>query len=138
VIAQYFMLVRLGRTGYTRVQLASRETAQWLSGEIAELGPYELLSDGGELPVFAFRLSEPRGYTVYDVSELLRTRGWIVPAYRMPPAIDDMAVLRICVRNGFSRDLGSILVDDLRRVTDRLEHAGGVPPARRPRESFHH
>jgi glutamate decarboxylase len=138
VIAQYYMLIRLGRGGYTRVQLASRDTATWLSGEIARLGPYELLTDGGELPVFAFRLSEPRGYTVYDVSELLRTRGWIVPAYRMPPAIDDMAVLRICVRNGFSRDLGSILVDDLRRVTDRLEELGGVLPQQRARDSFHH
>jgi glutamate decarboxylase len=137
VVAQYYTLIRLGRAGYARVQQASRDTACWLSGEIAGLGPYTLLSEGRELPVFAFRLAEERGYSVYDVSELLRTRGWIVPAYRMPPAIDDMTVLRICVRNGFSRDLGTLLMEDLRRVTERLER-GGAPMPHEQRGSFHH
>jgi glutamate decarboxylase len=137
VVAQYYTLIRLGHAGYRRVQQASRDTARWLSSEIAGLGPYELLSDGGQLPVFAFRLAGDRPYSVYDVSELLRTRGWIIPAYRMPPAIDDMAVLRICVRNGFSRDLATLLVEDLRRLTERLEHRGAAPPDER-RTSFHH
>jgi glutamate decarboxylase len=138
VVAQYYTFIRLGHDGYRRVQQASRDTACWLSDEIAQLGPYELLSDGGELPVFAFRLVGERGYSVYDVSELLRTRGWILPAYRMPPAIDDMAVLRICVRNGFSRDLAHILIDDLGHVTERLErHPSTAPPDDR-RASFHH
>jgi glutamate decarboxylase len=88
--------------------------------------------------VFAFRLAGERRYSVYDVSEMLRTRGWIVPAYRMPPALDDMAVLRICVRNGFSRDLGAILIEDLRRVTDRLERPPSAAPHDDRRASFHH
>lgn len=137
VVAQYYNLIRLGRSGYTRVQQASRDTATWLASEIAALGPYALLSEGRELPVFAFRLGDGRGYSVYDVSELLRTRGWIVPAYPMPPAIEDMSVLRVCVRNGFSRDLAGLLVDDLRRVTKRLE-AGPTTPADERRASFHH
>jgi glutamate decarboxylase len=138
VVAQYYTLIRLGHSGYRRVQQASRDTARWLSGEIAQLGSYELLSDGGELPVFAFRLSGDRPYSVYDVSELLRTRGWIVPAYRMPPAIEDMAVLRVCVRNGFSRDLAHIFLDDLRRLTDRLEGRKVIGPPDEQRASFHH
>ena len=139
VVAQYYTLIRLGRDGYRRVQQASRDTARWLSGEIAGLGPYELLSDGGELPVFAFRLSgDAEGYSVYDVSEMLRTRGWVMPAYRMPPAIEDMAVLRVCVRNGFSRDLAGLLVDDLRRVTERLERHGPTGGGEGEREAFHH
>ena len=113
--------------------------ARWVSSEIARLGPYALLSDGGELPVFAFRLADDvDGYSVYDVSEMLRTRGWIVPAYRMPPAIDDMAVLRVCVRNGFSRDLAGLLVDDLRRVTERLERHGPTGGTEDARDAFHH
>jgi glutamate decarboxylase len=138
VVAQYYTLIRLGHTGYRRVQQASRDTASWLSSEIAQLGPYELLSDGRQLPVFAFRLARERGYSVYDVSEMLRTRGWIVPAYRMPPAIEDMAVLRICVRNGFSRDLGAILIDDLQTVTKRLEGHDATAPQDDRRASFHH
>ncbi len=139
VAAQYYTLIRLGRDGYTEVQQASRDTARWLSAEIAALGPYTLLSDGGELPVFAFRLDdEARDFSVYDVSELLRTRGWIVPAYPMPPAIEDMAVLRVCVRNGFSRDLASMLVEDLRRTTERLQSRGSRSVPDDKRASFHH
>ncbi len=139
VVAQYYTLVRLGREGFERVQGTSRANARRLAAGIAALGPYELLSDGGELPVFAFRLGDAdAGYSVYDVSELLRARGWIVPAYRMPPAIDDMAVLRVCVRNGFSRDLAGMLLDDLRRVTERLERHGAIATADDRRASFHH
>ncbi len=140
VVAQYYTLIRLGREGYARVQQASRDTARWLSGEIAALGPYALLSEGGELPVFAFRLTDAGGdYSVYDVSELLRSRGWIVPAYRMPPAIEDMAVLRVCVRNGFSRDLAGMLLTDLRHATERLQRHGPLaPPDEARRASFHH
>ncbi len=138
VVAQYYTFLRLGEAGYRRVQQASRDTAQWLSHEIAQLGPFELLSDGSHLPVFAFRLEDGAGeYSVYDVSELLRTRGWIVPAYRMPPDIQDMSVLRICVRNGFSHDLAGMLIDDLGRATARLERGGKMARADQ-HSAFHH
>jgi glutamate decarboxylase len=133
------MLLRLGRAGYTLVQQASRDTARWLSARIAEIDEYELLSEGAQLPVFAFRLApDVDGFSVYDVSEFLRIRGWIVPAYKMPPAIDDLSVLRICVRNGFSRNLAGLFLHDLRGVTRRL--AGGRPatPPDAHRASFHH
>jgi glutamate decarboxylase len=139
VAAQYYMLLRLGRAGYTLVQQASRDTARWLSARIAEIDEYELLSEGAQLPVFAFRLApDVDGFSVYDVSEFLRIRGWIVPAYKMPPAIDDLSVLRICVRNGFSRNLAGLFLHDLRGVTRRL--AGGRPatPPDAHRASFHH
>ena len=51
------------------------------------------------------RALKAAGFTVYDVSDAVRSRGWLVPAYKMPPAIDDVSVLRIVVRNGFTRDL---------------------------------
>jgi glutamate decarboxylase len=116
--------------------------------------PFELVSDGSELPVFAFRraagLSRAPGgdaahraangrddWTVYDVADTLRTRGWLVPAYAMPPALDDVSVLRIVVRNGFGADLASLLVDDLQRAVESLERgARGGGEERRP--SFHH
>ena len=92
---------------------------------------------GGDIPAFAFRLSEPGGYSVYDVSDELRTRGWIVPAYTMPPAIDDTAVLRVVVRNGFSRDMAALFLADLRAAVDRLARRGsGVTD--QERTGFHH
>jgi len=139
VVAQYYSLLRLGREGYRRVQQSSRDTARWLAEAVAELGPYELLSRGDELPVFAFAIAAPdAGYSVYDVSDLVRCRGWIVPAYTMPPAIEDLAVLRICIRNGFSRDLARSLLDDLRSATERLARHGAIEPADDTRASFHH
>ena len=143
VVAQYYMLLRLGFEGYRRVQQAARDTAVWLSGRVAELGPFQLLSDGSQLPVFAFRVAAgegdadggTHGFTVYDVSERLRSRGWLVPAYPMPPAIDDVSVLRVVVRNGFGHDLASLLVEDLRRAVDDLR---GRSAAGAHRPAFHH
>jgi glutamate decarboxylase len=140
VVAQYYELIRLGRDGYARVQQASRDTARWLADAIGGLGAFSLLSHGDQLPVLAFRCADGvDGYSVYDVSETLRGRGWIVPAYAMPPAIDDVHVLRVCVRNGFSRDLAELLVDDLRRTVAKLERRGGDPHGdAKERSGFHH
>ncbi len=133
VVAQYYNFLRLGVHGFRQVQHASRETARWLAQEIAKLAPYELVSEGDGIPAFAFKIRHAP-YTVYDVSDALRIRGWLVPAYTMPPALDDVAVLRIVVRNGFSRDLASMLVEDLKRIDERLRstHPG------RADTGFHH
>ncbi len=137
VAAQYYSLIRLGHEGYRRVQQESRDTTMWLAQEIAALGPFRLISDGGDLPVFAFALRDDAGdFSVYDVSDALRMRGWIVPAYRMPPAIDDLAVMRVCVRNGFSRDLASLLLEDLGHAVARVNNHPTGDDA--PRVSFHH
>jgi glutamate decarboxylase len=138
VIAQYYQFLRLGRRGYTLVQQAARDTAMHLAGRIEKLGPFELLSDGSQLPVFAFKMNDSVGYTVYDVSDGLREHGWQVPAYTLPPDLQETSVLRIVVRNGFGRDYGDLLLADLERVTKILEK---VPPPVLPRpkrEQFHH
>lgn len=138
VAAQYYNLLRLGRDGYRRVQQTCRDTAKWLASSIAGLGPFELLSDGGAVPAFAFRLrDDARGYSVFDVSAGLRMHGWIVPAYPMPPRLEDMAVLRVVVRNGFSRDLAEQMFGDLERVVSALERTGRAYPEPRA-TGFHH
>jgi glutamate decarboxylase len=141
IVAQYYELIRLGREGFRRVQQDSRDTAMWLASQVSELNAFRLISDGGELPVFAFTLRpEVEGFTVFDVSDALRVRGWIVPAYPMPPAIDDLAVLRVCVRNGFSRDLAALLLADLEHaLTHVATLAGHLPvPNAVKRAAFHH
>ncbi len=121
VAAQYYNFVRLGFDGYRRVQQNCRDVATWLSGEIAELGPFRLLTHGDNLPVFAFTLNDDvTGFSVFDVSVILREGGWLVPAYSFPANRTDLAALRIVVRNGFSHDLGQLLLDDLRRCLPRL------------------
>jgi glutamate decarboxylase len=137
VAAQYYNFLRLGFEGHRLVQQACRDNATDLAAQISSCGPFEILSDGSGIPAFAFRLRDPSAaYTVFDISEALRIRGWIVPAYKMPPNLDDMAVLRIVVRNGFTREMAALLLDDLQRAIKRLDRRGEVPDS--VRIGFHH
>jgi glutamate decarboxylase len=137
VAAQYYHFLRLGFEGYRLVQQSCRDTARWLADQVQSLGPFELLSQGDGIPAFAFRLRDDAQYTVFDVSEGLRSRGWLVPAYRMPPDLQAVSVMRVVVRNGFSRDLAQAFVEDVRRVLKRLEGtSGGVSES--IRAGFHH
>jgi glutamate decarboxylase len=142
VAAQYYNFIRLGRQGYQRVQHACRDVALHLSAGIAKMGPFELLTEGRDLPVFAFKLRDDiTGYSVFDVSERLRLRGWQVPAYTFPADLTDTAVMRIVVRNGFSMDLANLLLADLRKHVKVLEHHPQTQPPpeiQHMRESFKH
>jgi len=122
VVAQYYNFLRLGFDGYRRVQADAREVATRLAAQIEDLGPFQLLTRGDELPVFSFTLSpEIDNFTVYDVSNALRERGWLVPAYTFPKNRTDLAVLRVVVRRGFSHDMADLLVGDLERQLPRLK-----------------
>ena len=140
VIAQYFMFTSLGRAGFRRVQQRASDVARYLASEIAKIGPYELISDGSELPVFAFTLrGDAAKYTVYDVSAHLRERGWLVPAYPFPANRTDLDVLRIVVRAGMNFDMADLLLADLRTRTAMLEKLSApLPEGRERTEAFRH
>ena len=138
IVAQYYNFLRLGFDGYRRVQQASRDNAMYLADAISKLGPFELITDGSELPVFAFSLKQGTGnYTVYDLSDRLRDRGWLVPAYSFPENREDLSALRVVVKNGFSRDLADLLLADLRRHIDYLEQLKSPLPQANT-GGFHH
>ncbi|MFI9274063.1 glutamate decarboxylase [Kitasatospora sp. NPDC052896] len=121
VVAQYYNFLRLGFDGYRRIQRTCRDIATRLAGQIASLGPFELITDGSQLPVFAFRVRDDiTSFSVFDVSAAMREHGWLVPAYSLPPNRTDLDVLRIVVRNGFSHDLADMFLRDLRAVLPRL------------------
>jgi glutamate decarboxylase len=136
VVAQYYNFLRLGREGYRRVQDACRHTAQWLADKLAAAGPFELLSRGEGIPVVTFRPSQGETWDVFELSETLRSRGWLVPAYKMPPNLDDMAVLRVVVRNGFSRDMASMFFQALCETVEDLTRGPSRKQAQRV--GFHH
>src|ERR1700759_1295894 len=138
VAAQYYNFIRLGWEGYRNVQQTCQDIALFLSGEIARLGPFELLTDGPELPVFRLEVT---GSSVFALSERLRQRGWQVPAYTFPENMQDTAVMRIVIRNGFSKDLASLLLDDLRKHLKTLQHHPQTQPppeVQARRQSFRH
>jgi glutamate decarboxylase len=139
IVAQYYNFLRLGFDGYRQVQAYARDVATRLSAQIAELGPFELITSGDELPVFAFRLrGEIDNYTVFDVSNALRERGWQVPAYTFPKNREDLAALRVVVRRGFTHDLADLLVADLKRQLPRLQSQPQPVHDSTTASSFHH
>jgi glutamate decarboxylase len=140
VLLQYFMFLRLGHEGYRAVQQASQDVATFLSRGIAAIGAFELWNDGTDIPVFAWRLrgAAARKWTLYDLQDRLRMKGWLVPAYPMPDDLADLTVQRIVVRNGLTMDLASDLLDDIREATAYLEKLATPMPDSGPRVGFHH
>ncbi|MFD8919929.1 glutamate decarboxylase [Streptomyces sp. NPDC059569] len=140
VVAQYYTFLRLGRDGYRAVQQTARDIAGKLAGRIEELGDFRLLTRGNELPVFAFTTAPGvTSFDVFDVSRRLRERGWLVPAYTFPAHREDLSVLRVVCRNGFSADLATLLVADLKGVLPELraqDHPLGRDKA--AATAFHH
>ncbi|HEX8975874.1 MAG TPA: glutamate decarboxylase [Solirubrobacteraceae bacterium] len=122
VIAQYFMFMSLGRSGYTAIMRNLQQIAQHISAGVADMGPYRLVSDGSDLPVFAFGLDpEVKHYNVFDVSDRMRERGWLVPAYTFPENRQDLSVLRVVVRAGMSIEMADKLLDFLSEQTLGLQ-----------------
>ena len=141
VLLQYYNFLRLGREGYRSVQRTSRDVARHLADEIAKMAPFEIWGDGPVIPVFAWRMKH--GYTdkwdLYDLSNQLRQRSWLVPAYPMPDDLSNLTVQRIVVRNGLSIDLADALLDG---ITDSVRYLDGLtsplPREGRKTTAFHH
>jgi len=124
IVCQYYNFLRLGFEGYRKVQEACYQTAQHLAAEVGKMGPFRIIHDGhGGLPAvcWTFREEHRPNYSLYDLSDRLRARGWQVPAYSLPPNREDLVVQRVLVRHGVSRDLADILIDDIRRSFALLE-----------------
>jgi glutamate decarboxylase len=113
IVAQYYNLIRLGREGYTEIMVSLIETARWLAATLGRLPGLEVVAGGADLPVVCVRLAADVPYSVFDLSDRLRLRGWVVPAYRMAADAESVAVLRIVVREGLSRDMADSLVTDV-------------------------
>ncbi|MFG2883776.1 glutamate decarboxylase [Streptomyces sp. NPDC048297] len=140
VVAQYYTFLRLGREGYRAVQQSTRDVAMSLARQVEALGDFKLLTRGDELPVFAFTTADHvSSYDVFDVSRRMREHGWLIPAYTFPPNREDLSVLRVVCRNGFTHDLAALFVEDLARLLPELRRQ--PHPLTRDKEAatgFHH
>lgn len=127
VLLQYYAFLRLGHHGYTTVQGVSRDVAMHLSSRIGAMPQFELVSDGSDIPVFAWRLADDFSgeWTMTHLSEALRYYGWQVPAYPMPASIEDIEVMRIVVRVGLGMDLADKFLVDLESAIKDLDGIAG-------------
>ena len=141
VIGQYFNFLHLGRQGFKHRMATLELIACHLADGIKKLKPLTLLSHPrGQLPVFIVSLdSTVSNWTVFDLSDKLRERGWMVPAYIMPADCEQLTVLRFVIRSGFSRDMADQLLVDIERAVEWFESL--TAPMPRPIEAspgFHH
>lgn len=131
VLLQYYNFLRLGREGYERIVGNVMANATELEAELTATGRFELLNDARYLPVVVVRpAAGGGGVDVFELSERLRERGWIVPAYTLPPNAEEIAVLRMVVKENFSRDMAEMLGRDIERSLERMDGSGESPQAR--------
>ena len=144
IIAQYYDFIRLGKEGYARIHQACYDTGAYLAKEILKLGPFELLNESTPstgIPAVTWRLKdgEDPGFTLYDLADRLRVRGWQVPAYPLTGSVSDVTVQRILVRQGLDRDLASILLEDFAASVAHLEkHPVSVAMSSEESGGFNH
>lgn len=84
-------------------------------------GRFDVLSKADGVPLVAIRLKDSTNFSVFDDSENLRKFGWIVPAYTMAPDAEHVAVLRVVIREDFSRSLAQRLLTDISKVLHELD-----------------
>jgi glutamate decarboxylase len=135
VLAQYYNFVRLGREGYTYVMEMMQQNARALAEHLGGSGDFELVgADGEQLPLVAFRLAHPRSYDEFDIAwQLSAERGWMVPAYTLPPNAQHVTIMRALVKETLSREMVDTLAADIARACQTLDDKGGVHESERQR-----
>jgi glutamate decarboxylase len=133
VLAQYYNFVRLGRFGYAYIMKAMQSNARALAEKLEANGNFELIgADAEQLPLVAFKLNGEKGYDEFDVSwQLSAERGWMLPAYTMPPDAEEVKVMRALVKETLSRAQVDRLAGDIDMACETLEKKGGAHPAER-------
>src|SRR3954466_936350 len=135
VLAQYYNFVRFGHQGYRYIMETMQTNAQALAEQIAGDGYFEVIGgDGEQLPLVAFQLTGERGYDEFDVaSQLAAERGWMVPAYTLPPNAQDVTIMRALVKLTLGRSLVNKLGEDITAACQTLDRKGGLHPIDRQR-----
>jgi glutamate decarboxylase len=135
VLAQYYNLVRLGRDGYTYAMEIMQRNAQALAEHLRSIGRFELIgTDEEQLPLVAFKLVEPTNYDEFDIAwQLSAERGWMVPAYTLPPDAQAVKVIRALVKETMSREMVDTLAGDIADACRTLEEKGGAHHTERER-----
>ncbi|PRQ41315.1 putative glutamate decarboxylase [Rosa chinensis] len=121
IIAQYYQLIRQGFEGYRNIMENCHNNAMVLKAGLEKTERFKILSKDIGVPVVAFSLKDRSHYDEYMVSEHLRRFGWIVPAYSMPEDAKHVALLRVVIREDFSRTLAERLVLDITHVLKELD-----------------
>jgi glutamate decarboxylase len=138
IIAQYYNFLRLGYSGYKAIHQTSQNVALYLSDEIEKTGLFEILSRGNELPVLSYRFKKKMNFTLFELSDRLRMKGFQVPAYTMPDNLKDLVIMRMVIREGFTMQMADNLMVAFRGALDYFKNQPGRVPEAPGRTNFDH
>lgn len=120
IIAQYYNLIRLGFTGYKDIMDNMMENTRYMAHKLEETGKFEIINKTLPFPLVTVKLKDA-DFTVFQLSDKLREKGWIVPAYTLPENAQDIAVLRMVIKENFGRDMVECFLEDLTESYKSLE-----------------
>ncbi len=120
IIAQYYNFIRLGKCGYGEIIENMIKNARHLSEKLEESGKFEVINNDVMFPLVTAKLKNT-DFDVFQLSEKLREKGWIVPAYTLPENAEDITVIRMVIKESFGRDMVDMLFNDLMETYDRLD-----------------
>ncbi|RHY61133.1 hypothetical protein DYB30_006143 [Aphanomyces astaci] len=120
ILAQYYNFIRMGREGYRLIMDAGMNTAEYLRCRLSDTGLFDIV-DKAHMPLVAFALKNSDKYTCFDIQDKVRSRGWILPAYTCPRGAESLVIMRVVVKQNFTRPMADMLVEDIARTIEFLE-----------------
>jgi glutamate decarboxylase len=136
VLAQYYNFIRLGHSGYRYIMESMRYNARALARAIEATGHFQIVgaADAEQLPLVAFKLKGKRDYDEFDVAaQLAAERGWMVPAYTLPPNAEHVKIMRVLVKETLTYALATTLGADIAQACEALDAKGRLHPSDRKR-----
>ena len=134
ILAQYYNFIHLGVEGYTAIHSNSMNIAKYCHMAIGKMTCFKNYSETLVNPLFIWTMApeyeKDAKWTLFDLQDKLMQSGWMVPAYTMPKDIEDMVVMRIVVRQGMSRDMADMLIEDITNAVAELEKLEYPTPTR--------
>ena len=134
ILAQYYNFIHLGVEGYTEIHSNSMDIAKYCHKAIGKMPCFKNYSETLVNPLFIWTMApeyeKDAKWTLFDLQDKLMQSGWMVPAYTMPKNIEDMVVMRIVVRQGMSRDMADMLIEDIRNAVAELDKLEYPTPTR--------
>lgn len=121
VIAQYYNFIRLGKAGYSRIMTNCVKNARYLADKLVSSGHFTTLNPTQLLPVVAVKLKKDDGFTLYELCDKLREKGWIISAYSLPKNAEKVVIMRVVVREHMSRDMIDNLYRDILEAYEKLK-----------------
>ena len=125
IVAQYYLFNHLGKEGYRTIMENLYDSAQYIGKEIVKMGDFEIFFDGDPkkgIPAISWtQKASSKNYSLYDLSDRLRMRGWQVAAYSMLPNMEETVIMRLVLRHGFSMSMAEMFVEDVQRSLDYFE-----------------